>query len=93
MTSNMLAHGQVRITYRESACSGFVLAQYGDYMVLRNLAAKQAPKKGDAELLELSSMGKPEKLANKFERDTWPELERLARDLPEAGIHFQGQAV
>lgn len=26
---------------------------------------------------------------NLFERDTWPELERLAKDVPEAGIHFQ----
>jgi D-amino-acid oxidase len=24
-----------------------------------------------------------------FERDTWPELSRLASDVPEAGIHFQ----
>jgi hypothetical protein len=26
---------------------------------------------------------------NKYEKDTWPELERLARDVPEAGIHFR----
>ena len=26
-----------------------------------------------------------------YERNTWPELERLARDVPEAGIHFQGK--
>lgn len=25
-----------------------------------------------------------------WERDTWPELEKLARNFPEAGIHFQG---
>lgn len=24
-----------------------------------------------------------------YERDTWPELARLAKDLPEAGVHFQ----
>ncbi|KAG9241673.1 FAD dependent oxidoreductase [Calycina marina] len=26
---------------------------------------------------------------SKYERDTWPELARLAKDVPEAGIHFQ----
>ncbi|EPE28508.1 Nucleotide-binding protein [Glarea lozoyensis ATCC 20868] len=26
---------------------------------------------------------------SKYERNTWPELARLARDVPEAGIHFQ----
>ena len=26
---------------------------------------------------------------SKFERDTWPELSRLAKDVPAAGIHFQ----
>lgn len=25
-----------------------------------------------------------------WERDTWPELVRLAKEVPEAGIHFQG---
>lgn len=25
-----------------------------------------------------------------YERETWPELEKLARDVPEAGLHFQG---
>lgn len=25
-----------------------------------------------------------------YERRTWPELQRLAKDVPEAGIHFQG---
>jgi len=27
----------------------------------------------------------------KFEKNTWPELARLAKDVPEAGIHFQGK--
>nr|POE72100.1 d-amino-acid oxidase [Quercus suber] len=31
-----------------------------------------------------------ESLAGGFERDTWPDLEHLARNVPEAGIHFQG---
>ncbi|KAH8596098.1 FAD dependent oxidoreductase [Bisporella sp. PMI_857] len=26
---------------------------------------------------------------SKFERDTWPEFARLAKDVPQAGIHFQ----
>ncbi|RDW80617.1 hypothetical protein BP5796_05315 [Coleophoma crateriformis] len=26
---------------------------------------------------------------NRWEKGTWPELQRLARDVPEAGIHFQ----
>ena len=28
-----------------------------------------------------------------FERDTWPELARLAKDVPDAGIHFQDTVV
>lgn len=28
-----------------------------------------------------------------YERDTWPELARLARDLPESGVHFQDTVV
>jgi hypothetical protein len=30
---------------------------------------------------------------NTWEKDTWPELARLAKDVPEAGIHFQGSAI
>ncbi len=26
---------------------------------------------------------------NRWERETWPELRRLAAEVPEAGIHFQ----
>lgn len=26
---------------------------------------------------------------SKYEKNTWPELARLAKDVPEAGIHFQ----
>ncbi|KAH8808963.1 FAD dependent oxidoreductase [Xylogone sp. PMI_703] len=33
------------------------------------------------------------KAANRWEKNTWPELERLARDVPEAGIHFQNTVV
>ncbi len=35
-------------------------------------------------------MGTEESLLGRFERATWPELNRLARDVLEAGIHFQG---
>ncbi len=28
--------------------------------------------------------------AAKHDRETWPELEKLARLHPEAGVHFQG---
>lgn len=34
---------------------------------------------------------KPNTPAQQYERDTWPELERLATESPEAGIHFQSQ--
>jgi hypothetical protein len=30
--------------------------------------------------------------AARWDRDTWPHLERLARDHPEAGIHFQSNS-
>ena len=36
------------------------------------------------------STGKPGTPAGDFERDTWAELARLATNVPEAGIHFQG---
>lgn len=39
------------------------------------------------------SVGKPGSKLAQFERDTWPELQRLASNVPEAGIHFQGQVV
>lgn len=28
---------------------------------------------------------------SKWESNTWPELARLAKDVPEAGIHFQSK--
>lgn len=35
-------------------------------------------------------VGNPDPNALPYEATTWPELEKLARDVPEAGIHFQG---
>lgn len=29
---------------------------------------------------------------SKWENNTWPELARLAKDVPEAGIHFQSKS-
>jgi glycine/D-amino acid oxidase-like deaminating enzyme len=34
-------------------------------------------------------VGKPGSNLQKFERATWPELDRICRDVPEAGVHFQ----
>lgn len=34
-------------------------------------------------------VAKPGSPSEGYERNTWPELERLARDMPESGIHFQ----
>jgi hypothetical protein len=28
---------------------------------------------------------------SKYEKNSWPELARLAKDVPEAGIHFQSK--
>jgi hypothetical protein len=33
------------------------------------------------------------KEGNRWEKGIWPELARLAKDVPEAGIHFQGEFV
>lgn len=38
-------------------------------------------------------MAKPGSPSETYERNTWPELERLARDLPEAGVHFQDTVI
>ncbi|GAM90138.1 hypothetical protein ANO11243_081780 [Dothideomycetidae sp. 11243] len=43
-----------------------------------------------ANFLPASKDGTP---ARQYERDTWPELARLARDVPEAGIHFQDTVI
>jgi D-amino-acid oxidase len=32
-------------------------------------------------------------VGNRWEKNTWPELARLAKDVPEAGIHFQNTVI
>lgn len=39
------------------------------------------------------SVGRPGTLHQALERDTWSHLHRLAKDLPEAGVHFQDTVV
>ena len=39
------------------------------------------------------SVGRPGTLAAQYERDTWKPLEELARNHPEAGVHFQGESL
>ncbi|KAF2188294.1 FAD dependent oxidoreductase [Zopfia rhizophila CBS 207.26] len=34
-------------------------------------------------------VGKPGTILQKFERATWPELDRICSEVPEAGIHYQ----
>jgi D-amino-acid oxidase len=38
-------------------------------------------------------VGKPGSNLQRFERTTWPELARICREVPEAGIHFQESRV
>jgi len=40
--------------------------------------------------LTLHRVGKEGSLLQNIERNTFPELKRLANDVPEAAIHFQG---
>lgn len=59
-----------------------VVAQHmpGDYDIL------YASPWAGANYLPVSKPGTP---FNEYEKNTWPELDRLARDVPEAGIHFR----
>lgn len=43
----------------------------------------------DVKLAMLIGGSYSDKAGSKWERNTWPELARLANDVPEAGIHFQ----
>jgi D-amino-acid oxidase len=44
-------------------------------------------------ILTLHSVGKEGSLLQKLESNTFPELNRLAKDAPEAAIHFQGRPI
>ncbi|KAK5117352.1 hypothetical protein LTR62_005969 [Meristemomyces frigidus] len=44
-------------------------------------------------LMEKDRVAKPGTPSQSYERDTWPELARLAQDLPEAGVHFQDTVI
>jgi D-amino-acid oxidase len=39
---------------------------------------------------DFESVGKENTPSQDYERNTWPELAKLAQDHPEAGVHFQG---
>lgn len=43
-------------------------------------------------LTKIISVSKPGTPSETFERKTWPELARLASEMPEAGVHFQGMS-
>lgn len=45
----------------------------------------------DTALMWQHSVAKPGTASQTYERNTWPELARLATDLQEAGVHFQGR--
>ncbi|KAK4618309.1 D-amino-acid oxidase [Fulvia fulva] len=51
--------------------------------------ANYLPMPPPAPTLIDKSVAKPGSPSESYERNTWPELERLARDMPESGIHFQ----
>lgn len=81
--------------------SALCLAKSGNYNI--TIVAKHMP--GDYDIEYASpwagadwvppkaslGIGNPDPNALPYEASTWPELERLARDVPEAGIHFQGR--
>ncbi|KAK4574708.1 D-amino acid oxidase [Recurvomyces mirabilis] len=46
-----------------------------------------------AELIYKVSVAKAGTPSESYERNTWPELARLAQDLPESGIHFQDSVI
>lgn len=49
--------------------------------------AEYASPAAGANVMPMSAKGSE---ASDYEKKTWLHLERLCRELPEAGIHFQG---
>lgn len=45
------------------------------------------------QLTDKPSVAKPGTASETYERNTWPELARLAGKLPEAGVHFQDTVI
>ena len=43
-----------------------------------------------SQVLNYASVSAEGTAAAKHDKETWPELEKLARLYPEAGVHFQG---
>ncbi|KAF2226758.1 hypothetical protein BDZ85DRAFT_256727 [Elsinoe ampelina] len=77
--------------------SALLLSRHGRYSI--TIISKHMPGDYDIEyaspwaganFFPMSQDGTP---SRDYERNTWPELEKLARDLPEAGVHFQNTAV
>ncbi|KAK4544917.1 hypothetical protein LTR36_003822 [Oleoguttula mirabilis] len=77
--------------------TALLLARKGRYDI--TIVAKHMPGDYDIEYASpwaganYSPVGKAGTLLESFERATWPELARLASDLPECGIHFQDEVI
>ncbi|PNS18864.1 D-amino-acid oxidase [Sphaceloma murrayae] len=77
--------------------TALLLSRHGSHSI--TIVAKHMPGDYDIEYASpwaganFFPVSKPGTPSNVYERDTWPELERLAQDLPEAGIHFQDTVV
>ncbi|KAL1311764.1 hypothetical protein AAFC00_001851 [Neodothiora populina] len=77
--------------------TALVLARSGKYNV--TVVAKHMPGDYDIEYASpwaganYLPVGKEGSPSAEYERNTWPELARLAKELPEAGVHFQDTVV
>ncbi|KAG9519440.1 FAD dependent oxidoreductase, partial [Aureobasidium melanogenum] len=73
--------------------AAFILSKNKDYTI--TVAAKHMPGDYDIEYASpwaganYLPVGKEGTPSQEYERNTWPELARLAEEHPEAGIHFQ----
>lgn len=64
-------------------------ANYLPYVLNASLFLLQLRRIPDLTLHQ-NSVAKEGTPAEEYERNTWPELAKLAKDHPEAGVHFQG---
>ena len=96
MILNMLVLGLGRIICRKCAASEASFHSqnsswlFGCAFVLRLVFVHLSFTPPVPALISLKSVAMEGTEFASYERNTWPELERLARDVPEAGIHFQG---